>query len=214
MISCKNHPKRGKLFCHDHDNENNGWDYMSDFLIYKEAKPHMRFYNSALKPKEPKVLNHFHVVKSSGENVLDESAVRRTNKEIFDNLRDPEELSYSHRMISNHPSAYHLNRACYDYRLMFNIITTMAEDDDVDITDELLMEKLGLFMCRKCCAELPGKGFCNKKSCHGSVWCEKHYVNHLGHEADVCDGSVYLKVFEKTNGDHFSTRAIIPKKQK
>lgn len=210
-MPCKNHPKRGSLFCHDHEKDND-WDiFESEFDMYNEAKPHMRFHTSSLNPKKPKELNHFHVVKSSGENVLDEAEVRSINQNIYNNLRDVEELALNHRMISNHPSAYHLNRACYDYRLIFNIISYMAEEDEDSLTDEQLMKVFGLFLCRKCCAKIPGKGFCNKKSCHGSIWCEKHYENHLGYD-DECDAEIYLSVFEESNGNHFNTRAIMPKK--
>jgi hypothetical protein len=212
-VPCKNHPKRGSLFCHDHDNNNNNWDVLeSAFDIYQEAKPHMRFHTTSLNPKPPKVLNHFHVAKSSGENVLDEAEVRSTNQKIYSNLRNKEEFELNHRMISNHPSAYHLNRACYDYRLMFSIIGHMAEEDEDSLTDEHLMEVFGMFLCRKCCANIPGKGLCNKKSCHGSIWCEKHYVNHLGYNLES-DAEIYLEVLEESNGDHFSTRAIVPKKK-
>ena len=217
MLPCKNHPKRGTLFCHDHD-KNNDWNIIgSDFDIYKEVKPFMKFHTSSLNPKTPKVMNHFHMAKSSGENVLDEAEVRSTNQKIFSNLRDEvtaNGFEFNHRMITNHPSAYHLNRACYDYRLMFSIIGYMAEEDEDSLTYENLMKVFGMFLCRKCCAKIPGKGMCNKKSCHGSIWCEKHYVNHLGYdEDDKSDAEIYLEVFEESNGSHFSTRAIVPKKK-
>jgi hypothetical protein len=42
-------------------------------------------------------------------------------------------------------------------------------------------------------------------------------VNHLGYndddEDDKSDAEIYLEVFEESNGDHFSTRAIVPKKK-
>jgi len=220
VIPCKNHPKRGTLFCHDHVYENgqeNGkssdWNIIgTEFDIYNEARPFMKFHTSSLNQKTPKDMNHCHVAKSSGENVLDESEVRRNNLQIFSNMRDEEEIVLNHRMISNHPSAYHLNRACYDYRLIFSIIAYMAEEDEESLTDAKLMEVFGMFLCRKCCADIPGKGMCNKKSCHGSIWCEKHYENHLGYDFDVCDAEIYLSVFEKQKGNHFSTRSIMAKK--
>lgn len=214
VTPCKNRPNRGSLFCRNHQYDN-GWDGMDHYEILSTSSEDMEVHLNAIGAKTKgtpaKTSTRTEVIKVSGENVLDEKSVREYNLQIYNTLRGIGEPKPIFRLISNHPTAYHLNRACYDFRLMLKVISVMAEKDD-DLCEAELVEKFGLFLTRKChgklskCDSSGRPCLCNKLAMRGDMFCERHSHTRPGYSADSSLADIYLQVWNE-GYRHFSDAA-------
>lgn len=210
VTPCGNRAKRGSLFCHNHSVAN-GWDGKDFYEILTTGAEYMDYPLNALaikaNGKPCKCGSRQEIIKLSGENILDEAAVRNYNQFIFDSLRSDDEGVEIHRLITNHPTAYHLVRACYNYRLMIHIISVLAEKQPMDMTiDQVeaeLVEKFALFLNKKCHAKLNKRDsqgraqLCEKTAMMGDLFCSNHCCNRPGHSHSSSLGDIYLSIWEE-----------------
>jgi hypothetical protein len=160
------------------------------------------------------------VMRVSGEDVSNHALVRSTNRAIFDALRseDIESIPLVHRFISNHPTDYHLVRACYDFRLMVHIIAVMADEMEDLVTEAGLVERFAMFLNRQCLGKTCGKRccdgeaprLCQKRAMRGSLFCESHHDAKPGYAPGMSMGQIFIKAWDE-GVRHYHTASTQPK---
>lgn len=161
------------------------------------------------------------VMRVSGEDISNHALVRSTNRAIFDALRghDIDNMPLVHRFISNHPTDYHLVRACYDFRLIVHIISVMAKEMEDMVTEAELVERFAMFLNRQCLGKTCGKRncagetgrLCQKRAMRGSLFCESHHDSKPGYAPGMSMGQIFIQAWGE-GVRHYHTGATQPKK--